>query len=328
MADYGQFIGRLVRGEIPTASTAELDALLHWLAGRSNEQAAAVATAFNAHGASTDTARRHALRYLDSTLFRRHHDYYRLFGLSPNASLSAIRTRHKQLLQTFHPDRHTQDRDWFTNRTEQLNRAYAYLKRHHGKPRPVADAPRAATAAAAPRRTQAAAPARRKQRPSLAVYKARLRRRLQAYLGNPLRFERRLYIVLYSVPAILFLLAYLNHAYTTDGVHANGGGPGDAESRMIPRHEDEATSVGGAGGKNNTRSSQPLESPRPGSEGSDADHRFRTLDAFSPDGIVPRQSMPGQPLPVMSHLSSPKTHRLGPSGYREGRDFVTVRSGS
>lgn len=328
MADYRQFIGRLVRDEVPTASTTELDALLHWLAGRRNQEAAAVETAFDAHGASADAARRHVLRYLDATLFRRHQDYYRLFGLSPDSSLSTIRARHKQLLQTFHPDRHTRDRDWFTNRTEQLNRAYAYLKSNHGRPRPAVEPPRAAPAAAAPRRARAAAPPRRRQRPSLAARKVRLRRRLQAYLGNPLRFERRLYIVLYSVPAILFLLIYLNLSDTTGGIQANGGSPGGAESRVDSRRSDDAANAGGAGRKNETGPPRSPESPRPGLNDSDADHRLRTLDAFSPHDGMPRESMPGRLLPAIPLLSSLNPDRLSPRPGEYRESGVVVAAGT
>lgn len=333
MADYGQFIGRLVQGESPTASSAELNALLHWLAGRRNQEATSVETAFRAHGASTDAARRQTLRYLDSTLFRRHQDYYGLFGLSADSSLSAIRARHKKLLQTFHPDRHTRDRDWFTSRTEQLNRAYAFLKKNHGKPQPAAassrPAPAGPAAAAAPR-PRAAAKTVRKQRPSPAVFKVRLRRRLQAYLGNSLRFEKRLYIALYSVPAILFLVVYLNQSHITGGIQANGGSPGSAESRVNPRESDEAAEVDGAGGKDNTGSPRSPKSPRPDLNGeSGAEHRLRTLDALSPDGFMLPESMPGRQSPAMRVSAPLRMDRLGapPGGHAGNRVVMAATIG-
>ena len=107
MDGYKKFVAELVRGGLPEPSAAELNGLLHWLVGRSNEAAKSIETAFSVHGIPGDLARRHTLAYLDQTLFRHRDDYYRLFGLTPDCSLNEIRRRHKQLLQIFHPDRHT-----------------------------------------------------------------------------------------------------------------------------------------------------------------------------------------------------------------------------
>lgn len=216
MAGYKDFIGKLVTGECPVATSAELEALLHWLAGRRNDASMRIEAGFKAHGIPAVAARHHTLRYLDSSLFCHANDYYRLFGLSPDSSFYAIRARHKQLLQIFHPDRHPSDGAWFTERTEQLNHAYAWLKTHHGKqqhPRvSSADNP-IPTVVRKPRSGRAR---RAGIWQSLAANKNSIRQELKARIGNPHRFERRLYVILYSIPAILLLVVYLGHLDITD----------------------------------------------------------------------------------------------------------------
>lgn len=229
MGAYEVFIADLVRGKLPAASPAELNGLLHWLAGRSNEAAVSIDRAFNAQGTPRELARRHTLLYLDYTLFCHRKNHYRLFGLTPECSLSEIRARHKQLLQIFHPDRHADDREWFTERTEQLNRAYAYLQANHGRSRsgntssdtsstvnPRPTAPRKPSTTSVPKKPGLWR--------SLAANKNRFRRKLKAYIGNPLVFERRLYVVLYSIPILLLVLVYLHHADDTYGEHASSSG--------------------------------------------------------------------------------------------------------
>lgn len=243
MDDYRSFIGKVVREQSPVASPAELDALLHWLAGRSNKAAASVETAFNTHGISPEMARRHTLRYLDHSIFRHHGDYYELFGLAPNCSLSAIRARHRQLLQTLHPDRHTEDRDWFTKRTEQLNRAYAYLKKNHGKRRFETVSSRVDTGPAVGRKPRAASAPGKTRKQSFAAYKIRLRQKLKAYLGDPARFERRLYVFLFAVPLILLLFIYLNQVYLADhrkrtNPAGTGGSAGSPNTRTYTEFRD------------------------------------------------------------------------------------------
>lgn len=211
MRDYEEFITRVVDGRSPAGSAAELRALLHWLAGRRNEAAVSIEAAFNARGIPSDSARRHTLCYLDNNLFLQGDDYYRLLGLTPDSTFSEIRARHKQLLQIFHPDRHTEDRDWFTERTEQLNQAYAYLNAQHGKTRsesaPAADANKKPAAATPEPRHVAFWKAGLLRTP--AASKSGMRERLRTYLGSSARFERRLYIILGSIPALLLLFVYL-----------------------------------------------------------------------------------------------------------------------
>lgn len=262
MVKYGSFVGSLIRDEVPAASATEFEALLHWLAGRRNDAAASMKEAFDAHDVSSEAARHHALRYLDHSLFRHQQDYYRLFGLKPDCSFSAIRARHKQLLQTFHPDRHSDDQDWFTMRTEQLNRAYAYLKSNHGKPRSTAASPRPAARPTpdGTRTRRAEAPRATKRWKSAAAYKVWLRRNLKMFIGNPARFERRLYIVLYSVPAILFLIVYLNQLEVSDG--AEGAGDSAADSRMPVKYHraDDGSDSAEPPGKRETVTPRPANS--------------------------------------------------------------------
>lgn len=215
MRAYTTFINRLVDGELPAASPGEFGALLHWLAGRRNEAAVSIEKAFNARGLPPELARHHTLRYLDRSLFFDRDDYYRLLGLTPDCDFSAIRARHKQLLQIFHPDRHTEDRDWFTERAEQLNRAYAYLREHHGKLPSRATSSTIAKPPRAAKKPFSTGP-RLNLRVSFAARKNRLRRKLKTYLGNAASFERRFYVFLYSVPAILLLLVYLHDAQDPD----------------------------------------------------------------------------------------------------------------
>lgn len=222
MEDRAILIARLVRGEVPAASRVELDALLHWLAGRRNEAALSIAAAFYSHGMSDGPARRLVLGYLDRVLFCHQQDPLRLFGLTPRCSKDEIRARHKQLLQTFHPDRHADHHDWFTARTEQLNEAYAYLQRHHGRSRSGPAASGAGRAKAGSRHEGPARGTRRTPAGRGAVFKLKLREQLKSYVGNPIRFERRLYIVLYSIPAVLFLVIYLSHGYLAGGARTNG----------------------------------------------------------------------------------------------------------
>ena len=217
---YKDFIGRLVRGETPAANPAELELLFHWLAGRRNHAAVFVQAAFAAHGVSPETALRHAIRYLDRTLFA--HDvhergYYRLFGLTPDCDLPSIRARHRHLLQVFHPDRHPEDREWFTRRTEHFNHAYAYLKTHHGTPPVGRGSPRENFAV--PVRTRRATH-RVLGKPTLngwktpLINKRRLRWKLKTYLGTAVSLERRLYVILVLLPVILLIVVYLIRAGT------------------------------------------------------------------------------------------------------------------
>lgn len=208
MHNYKEFVSKLVDGEAPVVETEELDAVLHWLVGRHTEAAKSVQIAFDELGVSAKAARRGTLRYLDTALFRDKPDYYALLGLSANCDDTEIRNRHKKLLQIFHPDRHTEDRDWFTERAERLNEAYAYLRKHHKRHQtesrtyttPTPDLGKAGHGTRRPRSRWR----------TLTARKAKLRQRLYAYLGSSERVERRLYIILYSIPAALLAFVYFN----------------------------------------------------------------------------------------------------------------------
>lgn len=216
MPGYQVFVGKLISGEAPTATPAQLEALLHWLAGRRNHAADVIETAFKSHGVPSKLARRHTLTYLDSSLFYDPNDYYRLFGLKPDCSGAEIRTRHKQLLQVFHPDRHQDERAWFTARTEQLNRAYAYLKTHHDAQQSRHESPASHSvhrAASRPRTKAASTPGLWQV---LAANKHRIRKKLKAHLGNPERFEKRLLIVIYAIPLVLLAFVYLRALDVTE----------------------------------------------------------------------------------------------------------------
>lgn len=210
MAGLQVFVGKLISGETPTATAAELDALLQWLAGRRNQAANMVEDAFRIRGIPSNEARRCILQYLDSCLFCHGDDYYRLLGVSPGASFSVIRGRHKQLLQIFHPDRQQDELAWFTERTEQLNRAYAYLKENHGKSRPGNAAPKRRPAPTVIRKSRLSASGKVSPWKSVIANKNKLRRTLKVHLGTPEQFERRFYVALFLVPVIALLIVYLN----------------------------------------------------------------------------------------------------------------------
>lgn len=206
MNSYKTFIGNVVGGKVPEASCAELEALLQWLAGRRNKAAALIDAAFGIHGVPSDEAGAHVRDYLDSSLFKDETDYYRLFGLNPNSSLEAVRMRHKQLLQIFHPDRHLQHREWFTKRTEQLNKAYACLRLRHDEPDGEERGPRARSrphSSWKQANNKARRPIAWSRTPSNA---SKLRRKLTAWLGSSNVFERRVYVAVFSVPALLMVV--------------------------------------------------------------------------------------------------------------------------
>lgn len=206
MNDYKTFVADLVAGKDPEASRAELEALLQWLAGRRNKAATLIEAAFSIHGVPPDEAGARTRDYLDSSLFKDETDYYRLFGLSPNSSLEAVRTRHKQLLQIFHPDRHLQHREWFTERTEQLNKAYACLRLRYDERDEGERGPRARSKPHGSYRP-ADGKARRPNSWAKTPFNAsKLRRNLTAWLGSSTVFERRVYVTLFSVPALLMVV--------------------------------------------------------------------------------------------------------------------------
>lgn len=215
MAEGGQytdFIGGLVRGDVSPPTSGQLDALLHWLVGRHNPAAESIAAAFHAQGVAEDSAQERTLLYLDAVLFSHEKDPYRLFGLMPGCDLDAIRARHKRLLQVFHPDRHKDHEQWFTERSERLNQAYAYLKAHHGRPHSTLSSA-TITPPPAPRRPArtATAPARSPWQ-SLAANRGALRRQLKAHLGSSDHLERRVYIILFAVPVVLLVVVYLKQS--------------------------------------------------------------------------------------------------------------------
>lgn len=179
--------------------------------GRDSEAARAIRQAFANHDLPAQQIRRQVLLYLDNTLFYHDRDPYRLLGLTPDCSLSDIRLRHKQMLQIFHPDRHPDEEAWFTDRSEQLNRAYAYLKANHGKPG-SASMPYASTVAGSPPPGPTPAAPRQRRRPPPPVFptKEALRRRLNHWLGNPASLQKRVYIALFVVPVLALLLLYLS----------------------------------------------------------------------------------------------------------------------
>lgn len=229
MPGYQVFIGKLISGETPPATFAQLEALLHWLAGRRNHAADMIETAFRSHGVPSNLARRYTLKYLDSSLFSNPNDYYRLFGLQPDCSGAEIRTRHKQLLQIFHPDRHQDQHAWFTARTEQLNSAYAYLRRHHGTQQSHYTPPAGRSARSAAPRSRTKEHATPGLWQVMAANKHRIRQKLKAHLGNPDRFEKRFLIAIYAIPVVLLAFVYL-HAlgFTEKNVLVNA--PEDKET--------------------------------------------------------------------------------------------------
>lgn len=221
-----KFVAAIGGGEAPPAGADELNALLHWLAGRNNADARAVGDAFAERGTSETGARRLAMLYLDSTLFADESDPYRLLGLTPGAGLKAIRARHKQLLQMFHPDRHGEDTAWFTRHAERINRAYAQLKSGQGKTPAEAESnkPKPAARAKPPR---SAAP-----RASRHVTTAGLQRGLKHRLGNPEKLQKRVFAVLFAVPVLVLALVFFsNRGGVADQdlvIAAVNDAPGDA----------------------------------------------------------------------------------------------------
>ncbi|MDZ7841335.1 MAG: DnaJ domain-containing protein [Gammaproteobacteria bacterium] len=181
--------------------------------GRDSGAARAVAEAFERRDLPNQQARRQVLLYLDNTLFRHDRDPYRLLGLTPDCRLADIRLRHKQLLQVFHPDRHPDEQDWFTDRSERLNRAYAYLKANHGKPGSTSiptETTVTGTSSPGPAARQSPKPQRNPRQTF--TDKDDLRRRLQSWLGNPANLQQREYIVVIAVPILLLLLLYLSNS--------------------------------------------------------------------------------------------------------------------
>lgn len=213
MSDHRRFILDLIDGGCPKASRVEFDALMHWLGGRSNSSSGSITQAFNDLGIPPESAKAYILRYLDRTLFSNDGDYYRLFGVAPGCKFSEIRARHKQLLQTFHPDRHLEDQDWFTRRTELINRAYAHLKARNDKPQ-YAAATTYGTRPIPPRKAPSAGTSNPGLWKSLIASKGKIRRTLKRHLGSPAVFERRLYIILIAVPVLLLVIVFLNQAGT------------------------------------------------------------------------------------------------------------------
>jgi len=213
MSDHRRFILDLVDGGSPKASGIEFDALMHWLGGRSNSSSGSITQAFDELGIPPESAKSHVLRYLDRTLFRNEGDYYRLLGVTPGCSFSEIRARHKQLLQTFHPDRHLKDQEWFTKKTELINRAYAHLKARNDKPQ-LAAATTYRTTPVTSRKARSAGTSNPGFWRKLAASKGTIRRTLKRHLGSPAVFERRLYIILIVVPVLLLVIVFLNQAGT------------------------------------------------------------------------------------------------------------------
>lgn len=204
---YMVFIGGVARGENPEASPVELDALLHWLAGRRNERANSIKTAFEMHGVSGAAARKYTLSYLDHVLFFDNNDPYRMLGVETGADPETIRTKHKELLQIFHPDRHARNRDWFTARTEQLNAAYAGLKVQDRKQAREKGPPLDRG-----RRNNGKEPADSvSMRRGRATSEGRtaLRRNLRRILGDSARLERHIYVVLIVILSALLASLYL-----------------------------------------------------------------------------------------------------------------------
>lgn len=229
--------------------------------------------AFANHDLPAQQIRRQVLLYLDNTLFCHDRDPYRLLGLAPNCSLDDIRLRHKQMLQVFHPDRHPDEEAWFTDRSEQLNRAYAYLKANHGRPG-AASIPYASTVAGSPPPTAAAAKPRPRRRPPPAPVfpnKNQLRRSLNRWLGNSRSLQRRVYAVLFAIPALALLLLYLS-----------------SDDRVQPTSStsvaDAASEAGRSDGERNPPARQ--ESPYHPAMGSDAQASSIRSEPEPPESVV------------------------------------------
>lgn len=204
---------RLSIGEFPKADSELLDGLLNWLAGRKTPDANAVQAGFEQSGTSPEEARRLTLLYLDATLFAHAGDPYRLFGLTPDAKEERIRSRHKWLLQVFHPDRHASDKEWFTARSEQINQAYGYLK---GKSTHLTSSQVNSYGNNAANRTSTTgqhdtqfgvAKGKRFDRND----KTRLRRTLKNYFGSEASLQQKLFLILTVVPIVLLLGVYLSN---------------------------------------------------------------------------------------------------------------------
>lgn len=210
-ARFVSFVGELVEGNTPAATHLELESLLHWLAGRRNRGAAAIGEAFELYGISRCIARKHTLSYLDRALFVDGDDPHRVFGLEPGCDLHVIRPRHRQLLQIFHPDRHAQDRDWFTARTEQLNASYAALKERDRRGVRRSPVPRNGEAAISGKRQDAEVKRERYRRRSRRRTKDSLRRSLIRNLGDAAKLEKHVYVGLAVILLSLLTIVYLSH---------------------------------------------------------------------------------------------------------------------
>jgi len=196
------FIADVVLGRNPAASPSRIDSLLDWVVAHQNDS-------HNAGAKGDDRV----FSYLNRTLFSRNSHPYRVLGLRPSSDADAIRARYKRLLQVFHPDRHADDPDWFTGCTEEINRAYAYLKTHHGKPGAARMSSASSVAGNYGKRQATGFRKQGVERPEEPIYakRSQIRRTLNSVLGSPGKLRKRIYIALFLVPAILLSVVYLSN---------------------------------------------------------------------------------------------------------------------
>lgn len=199
-----------MRGENPAASPAQIEGLLDWIVAHQNDPSGT--TRIGGLDVPVNSVNARIIAYLDHALFSRNADPYRVLGLTPTCTAVAIRGRYKRLLQVFHPDRHADDQGWFTSCTEEINRAYAYLKVNHGKPG-GAEAPFEGLATRPGRPGADSEWRRREQKPAATVNinKTRVRRRLHTLLGDSGTLKKRVYIAMFVIPAALLLIVYMNN---------------------------------------------------------------------------------------------------------------------
>jgi hypothetical protein len=202
----GRLAEALAEG-LPGPVVAErLDVLLRWMADPQADEARPLARAIEARGLAPGAAREAAFALLEHVLFGAGSDEpHRVLGLRAGTDARTVQARYHRLVQLYHPDRNQGEREWLTERTERLNRAYSQLKRQ-GPDAAAVPGPRPAAAARppAPDYPRAAYP-----RESVNI---------RRHLGSARQARRRIFLGLAAASmALLGYLYLVNAPYRAPG---------------------------------------------------------------------------------------------------------------
>ncbi|MBK1722291.1 J domain-containing protein [Thiocystis violacea] len=117
-------------GRPSRALERHLDALLLWLSNPNNPRAAELDRAMGHQPLSRAAATDRAYRMLDALLFASDGQAgAATLGLPEDADLTTAKQRYRRLVQVYHPDHHPDRAAWATQRTDQLNRAFAAYRK-------------------------------------------------------------------------------------------------------------------------------------------------------------------------------------------------------